>query len=351
MVDQSSMPAVSTASHSDSSSRNEQLVSAAWCAFYAVGIIGFLLLYGLLQERIMTFPYDGELFAASAFLVLCNRIAAVLFASVLTATMKGDGFQLKAPIWKYIVVSLSNVAATSCQYEALKYVSFPVQMLGKSFKMLPVMLWGIVISSKVYKLVDWIIAICVTWGVTQFLVTGPIESRNSRGNSFWGLLLMVGYLACDGLTSTMQEKLFKENKASKYNQMFFVNICSASVSVIILLFSGTLFSSFSFCFAHGRFLLDASLLSASSVSGQWFIYSMVTEFGALVLAAAMNVRQVVSILVSYVEYGNFITFWQVIALLIVFAALFYKSFMGFVGNSSGEKAALIAKKDDNKQTV
>jgi adenosine 3'-phospho 5'-phosphosulfate transporter B2 len=40
--------------------------------------------------------------------------------------------------WEYCLVSFSNVVATSCQYEALKYVSFPVQTLGKCAKMIPV---------------------------------------------------------------------------------------------------------------------------------------------------------------------------------------------------------------------
>lgn len=38
-------------------------------------------------------------------------------------------------------------------------VSFPVQMLGKSFKMMPVMLWGIVISfhgiASVHSVTSW----------------------------------------------------------------------------------------------------------------------------------------------------------------------------------------------------
>lgn len=33
-----------------------------------------------------------------------------------------------APIHSYAAVSVANVAATWCQYEALKYVSFPVQV-------------------------------------------------------------------------------------------------------------------------------------------------------------------------------------------------------------------------------
>ena len=55
-----------------------------------------------------------------------------------------------APIYSYATVSLSNIVATFCQYEALKYVSFPVQTLGKCAKMLPVMVWGIIMLRKRY---------------------------------------------------------------------------------------------------------------------------------------------------------------------------------------------------------
>ena len=53
-----------------------------------------------------------------------------------------------APAYAYAAVSLSNVVATTCQYEALKYVTFPLQTLGKTAKMIPVMLWGSIIGGK-----------------------------------------------------------------------------------------------------------------------------------------------------------------------------------------------------------
>merc|ERR1719160_816291 len=42
----------------------------------------------------------------------------------------------------------------------------------------------------------------------------------------------------------------------------------------------------------------------------------------------MNVRQVVSILLSYITYHHFITAFQVVGLCLVFGALFYKSYKG-----------------------
>jgi adenosine 3'-phospho 5'-phosphosulfate transporter B2 len=318
------------------------LAQAGWCAFYASGIIMALLVYGLLQERVITMSYGGVLFTFSVFLVFVNRMFAVVFA-VCMALAKGESLASKAPLWKYLTVSLSNVYASTCQYEALKYVSFPVQMLGKSFKMMPVMLWGIVISGKRYGVQDWAVAMCVTLGVTSFLLSGPVSSKTSTGNSATGFLLLLAFLGLDGFTSTMQEKLFREHTTSKYNQMLYVNMFSSIVSLATLVVAGDLLPALAFCTEHPAFVADALVLSGSAVSAQFFIYSQVKEFGALVYAATMNVRQVVSIMVSYATYHNTITLYQVASLLIVFGALFYKSFAGFVGEKSDEKRQLLPK--------
>lgn len=45
-----------------------------------------------------------------------------------------------------------------------------------------------------------------------------------------GLLLVGLYLFFDGFTSTFQERLFKGYTMSMYNQMLYVNLCSAAIS-------------------------------------------------------------------------------------------------------------------------
>merc|ERR1740117_612550 len=249
----------------------------------------------------------------------------VAYAGSMIAVKK-ESFENQAPLWKYMVISFSNVAATTCQYECLKYVSFPVQMLGKSFKMMPVMLWGIALFGKKHSLTDWLVAGAVTLGVTEFCMTGPTASPNDKGNSIYGLLLLVMFLACDGLTSSFQEKLFKEHNTSKYNQMFYINGCSAITSLVTILAMGNMSYCLKFAWAHGDFVYNVAILSAAAAASQFFIYSQVKEYGALVFAATMNVRQVASILLSYKTYHHVLTLPQGGGLSIIFAALFYKSY-------------------------
>merc|ERR1719262_1668506 len=121
---------------------------------------------------------------------------------------------------------------------------------------------------------------------------------------------------------------------------------SAFTSIVSLLVSGGFGEAIGFCTRHPAFMLDAGFLSAAAVGGQFFIYSMVKEFGALSFAATMNVRQVASIIVSYIVYSKPITFLQIGGLAMVFGALFYKSFLGIV--SSREKESLIEDKEGAK---
>merc|ERR1719440_735195 len=176
-------------------------------------------------------------------------------------------------------------------------------------------------------------------------MTGPMSSPNDNENSSYGLLLLLGFLACDGLTSTMQEKLFKEHQTSKFNQMLYVNGCSAVVSLFTVLALGQMGWCFAFGARHGTFVLDAFGLSAAAASSQYFIYSQVKEYGALVFAATMNVRQVVSILVSYATYHHSVTMLQVAGLFVIFSALFYKSYAALTSDKKNEKAPLLADKD------
>ncbi|CAA3027196.1 UDP-galactose UDP-glucose transporter 5B [Olea europaea subsp. europaea] len=98
------------------------------------------------RKKFMRVPYgpNKEYFKYSLFLVFCNRIttsfvaAGVLLFSLFSRHIK-NAVDPVAPLYKYCVVSVAKILTTRCQYEALKYVSFPVQTLAKCAKMIPVM--------------------------------------------------------------------------------------------------------------------------------------------------------------------------------------------------------------------
>ena len=166
----------------------------------------------------------------------CSEV--VCLSSLAALQVTRQGVALSAPWYSYAGVSLSNVAATSCQYEALKHVSFPVQTLGKCAKTLPVMAWGILMLRKAYQPRDFLLAALLSAGCTLFLLSGSTRSTRSSATSpsslgpgLSGGMLMLGYLGFDGFTSSFQEKLFRGYQMTTLNQMLYVSAYSAAGSL------------------------------------------------------------------------------------------------------------------------
>jgi len=101
--------------------------------FCAGGLLTSYLIWGLLQERIMAYNYGeaegtSERFTNSQFLVFMNRIFALCVAGLVTLVQQQRHSAHQPPLYKYSYCSFSNIISSWCQYEALKFVSFPVQV-------------------------------------------------------------------------------------------------------------------------------------------------------------------------------------------------------------------------------
>eukprot|EP00931_Biecheleriopsis_adriatica_P086214 TRINITY_DN60927_c0_g1_i1.p1 TRINITY_DN60927_c0_g1~~TRINITY_DN60927_c0_g1_i1.p1 ORF type:complete len:299 (+),score=57.49 TRINITY_DN60927_c0_g1_i1:46-897(+) len=169
----------------------------------------------------------------------------------------------------------------------------------------------------------------VTVGITAFVIGGNVSSEHAqRGTSIYGIFLLLAFLGFDGFTSTFQEKLFREDKMSKYNQMLYMNACSAAIAIISLQALNEIPYCFRFVRVHEGFIWHVFTLSVSAAAGQYYIFSMVQEFGALALAATMNLRQVTTICTSYLLHPQHVTYVQVLGLFTVFAALLLKTYLG-----------------------
>jgi len=240
-------------------------------------------------------------------------------------TWRGESLRPSAPLYTYAAISLSNVVATWCQYEALKYVSFPTQTLGKCGKMIPVMIMGAILSGKRYGWSDYASALTITGGCMVFLLTGKYSQGEERPDTFLGLVLIAGYLFSDGFTSTLQERLFKGYNMSTYQQMLYVSLASSILSLLALMSQGELLSSMAFSFTYPSFFVQALSLSLCAVFGVMVIYTTVKEFGALIFATIMTTRQLLNILLSCIIYLHPLTIMQWVGVAMVFGTMYVKS--------------------------
>mmetsp|Transcript_13511 Transcript_13511/g.32833 ORF Transcript_13511/g.32833 Transcript_13511/m.32833 type:complete len:371 (+) Transcript_13511:24-1136(+) len=305
----------------------------------AMGIFVTLMTYGYVQERIMTSNWDGmhghEI--SSLFLVMCNRITSMMVA-VTAILINRESFMPGAPFSSYLAISFSNMMATTCQYEALRYVSFPTQTLGKTAKMIPVMLWGSLIGGKVYKAKDYIVTVVVTLGTTLFLLTGPVVAKSAKRpgdqmTSLLGMGMMVVYLLFDGFTSTWQERLFKKTKVSTWNQMLYVGLLSALATGVGQM--GAPIPTW-----NPDLYVHILALSLSAALAQIFILITIRDYGALLFATVMTTRQFLSILLSCLIFMHPLSLGQWAGTSLVFGALYFKTFSSMGGKNAAKERAM-----------
>lgn len=106
--------------------------------------------WGALQERMLTRRYPrhtGDYFTYSYALVFTNRFWTLIMSGLLLWYLK-PRLSRSTVIYEFSFPSISNMLSSWCQYEALKYVSFPATTLFKSFKLAPVMLMGKLLGNK-----------------------------------------------------------------------------------------------------------------------------------------------------------------------------------------------------------
>jgi len=300
--------------------------------FCTVGLLGSYSTWGYLQEKIMTTNYMDSLgnkgrFNDSQFLVFVNRILA--FAIALLVIMLRRQPRHKAPLYKYSYCSFSNIMSSWCQYEALKYVSFPTQVLAKASKIIPVMLMGKVVSNKKYEYFEYVVALLISVGMVAFLIGNDDGKKASNATTLSGFFILVGYMAFDAFTSNWQGELFTEYKMSSIQMMAGVNLFSCLLTSVSLMQQGVFYTSLAFMSQYSTFLLDCIILSICSACGQLFIYYTISTFGAVAFVIIMTVRQVFAVILSCFVFQHALAPIAIIGIFIIFSALFLKIYCGY----------------------
>ena len=315
------------------------------CAF---GVFVTHLTWGFLQERIMTQPYPAApyYFTSSNFLVLSNRFAAVL-VSAAVRILHRPKTQRFLPPYKYSFCAYANVVSSMCQYEMLKYVSFPAQVLSKSCKMLPVMVMSFFVSGKRHGYFDWLVALMVVVGASAFQLGAPIVTQSTvHDGQLTGLLLIGGYIASDAFAAAWQSQLFKQSGIDIATMMLMCNIFSCIFTFAGFVVTLEFIDVWRFVQANPHALADIAVISVASAFGQTFILLTIKYYGAAVFAAIATVRQLVSILVSIGLFGHVISQMQIVAIAIVFVALAAQCFYRW---RISRRAARAAAEADSRQ--
>ena len=234
-------------------------------------------------------------------------------------------------IYEYSFPSISNMLSSWCQYEALRYVSFPAVTLFKSFKLAPVMLMGKLLGNHSYPQYDYIVALFIGLGITMFMtstdeLTFDFNSYGEQTSAKWtGVMLLFFFLFFDSFTSQWQSRMFKRHRdLSMIELMFATSAFSTVLSLITLIHDGKLYPAFAFIREHSEIQFHIFVFSVCSTVGQLFIFYTIKNYGAVVFAIIMTTRVLISIALSVLIYEHKLTSTGFFGLAIVVASVAYR---------------------------
>lgn len=305
-------------------------------AICSIGLVLSFTLWGLVQERILTQTYgttteNKEFFVYSYGLVFMNRLGGLLFSAMLMYYFAVPWYP--SALWEYSFPSVANMLSSWCQYEALKYVSFPLAMLAKAFKMVPIMLMGKFMNNKRYESYEYISGGMVGFGLYLFLDSSePLTleynvfgSPETIKGAMCGVILLVLFLFFDSFTGQWQTRMFSLNpQLSPLQMMAIMNAFSATFSFITLIHQEELVPSLEFVSRHPEMIIHLLLFALCSTIGQLFIFYTVKHFGAVVFSIIMSLRILFSTLLSCYIYSHPIQEMGYLGILIVCLATGYR---------------------------
>lgn len=213
--------------------------------------------------------------------------------------------QRSALLLRFLQCSIFITIAAPFGFAALSFITYPAMVLGKSCKLVPVMLMNVILYRRKFAPHKYLVVFMVTAGITIFMGFGNEQPKKGSGAAkdvtpyaslIGGAYLLIN-LALDGATNSTQDEIFSRYKVSGQQMMFWINlfctILSISLSVLPLPYipvihptSGghsELADAIAFIRSHPSVLVPLAQFAFTGALGQLFIFETLQHFGSLTL--------------------------------------------------------------------
>lgn len=307
-------------------------MSTMWLGICFVGIMGSFVCYGMVLE-----------YATSGGRKLHEFSLILVTSAIYSATaFLGRIFQREAPTsvptYKLAVLAMTSMGSTFTSVRSLRYVIFPVQVLAKSCKPIPVMIMGAFLGKK-YPLKKYVNVAVITLGVAMFMGCGD-KSKGSSADAdkegpmmYFGVILLFISLCFDGGTGAYEDKLMHKEHVGPFELMYNIQKGKAILAFIFLMALNEVNYFFQMCYETGPILL---LLGFTGACGQIFIFVTISKFGALTCAIIGLARKITTLVVSIIFFGHTLNMLQTAGLVLSVAAMIY-NFLDKTGKKKKKK--------------
>lgn len=248
----------------------------------------------------------------------------------------------KALLLRYLQVSAFITLAAPFGFAALSYITYPTMVLGKSCKLVPVMLMNFVMYRRRFAPHKYVVVAMVTAGISVFMGFGNEKPSKASSNGeqgsysqLIGVLYLLINLILDGAVNSTQDEVFARYKVTGQQMMLWINLFCTVLSTAL----GTLplphipvlhpsngsqsefANAIGFIRTHPSVVVPLVQFSFTGALGQLFIFETLQHFGSLTLVMITLTRKMFTMVLSVVVYDHKLTLGQWVGAGIVFGGI------------------------------
>lgn len=271
----------------------------------------------------------------------------------------------------YLQCSSFIAFAAPFGFAALSYITYPTMVLGKSCKLVPVMLMNFLLYRRKFAPHKYLVVALVTTGISVFMFFGSEKPSKATSNKtsdgaqspylqLIGVAYLLVNLILDGAVNSTQDEIFSRYKVSGQQMMFWINaFCTLLTTALgtlplpyipVLHPSSGAQSEFSsaleFIKSHPSVVMPLVQFSLTGALGQLFIFETLQHFGSLTLVSVLVshlffpadtfhftcrtitlTRKMFTMILSVVVYNHKLTLGQWLGAAIVFAGISIEAFV------------------------
>lgn len=207
---------------------------------------------------------------------------------------------------RFLQCSMFITTAAPFGFAALSYITYPAMVLGKSCKLVPVMLMNVLLYRRKFAPHKYLVVFMVTAGITIFMGFGNEKPKKASSGTTsevtpYASLIGIGYLlvnlALDGATNSTQDEIFSRYKVTGQQMMFWINlfctILAVALSVLPLPYIPVIhptsgghsefMDAITFIHSHPSVVTPLAQFALTGALGQLFIFETLQHFGSLTL--------------------------------------------------------------------
>lgn len=299
-----------------------------WLLICFLGIMASFVCYGLLLEYATS---GGNKLHELSFLFVTSGLYTLTAAA---GRYVRDETPTTIPPARFAVLGLTSMGSTFFSVRSLRYVIYPIQVLAKSCKPVPVMLMG-TLMGKSYPLKKYINVVMIVLGVALFMGGGSSHKKGTDEDSdgdheaegddettspsqLIGIVMLFISLCFDGGTGAYEDKLMSVHSVQPFDLMYNIQLGKTILAGVGLLVLNELHEFIKMIQDKGFLLIGLGL---SGALGQVFIFVTIAKFGALTCSIIGLARKVTTLCASIYFYGHHLNGIQGIGLFISISAM------------------------------